>query len=57
MKADLGIFVRAAALLAGFLSVQVFTPALLGNSAVGVDTVLGNSLSTPTQRSQPLDPD
>jgi hypothetical protein len=57
MHADLRVSLRVAAVLVGLLVLPVFTPRLRANSAVGVDTSLGNSLSTPTQRSEPLDPD
>ena len=57
MKAALRVSIRAAVSLAGLILGQASSPVLLANSGTGVDTSLGNSLSIPTQKSQPLDPD
>ena len=57
MKAAYRIPVRAAVALAMLCAGQISAPALRANSATGVDTSLGNSLSRPTQRSEDLDAD
>ncbi len=56
-QADLRLTTRTAAALAALLLGQFTRPALRANSAAGVDTSLGNSLSTPTQKSQPYESD
>jgi hypothetical protein len=57
MKTDRPIDLKAAAVLASCLLVQISAAPLLADSAVGTDTVLGDSLSVSARDSQPLDPD
>ncbi len=57
MKTDFRISLRAAISLAGFCLVQTSASAQLADSAVGVGTVLGNSLSTSAQNTRSLDAD